>query len=39
MLNNLLLNPKEFEIDEINGDGEKGIIYCKRLIVSVHPRI
>ena len=30
MLNNLLLNPKEFEIDE--EDGGKGFIYCKRLI-------
>ena len=37
MLNNLLLNPKEFKIDEIGG--EKGIIYCKRLIEKGTPQL
>ena len=32
MLNNLLLNPKEFVIDEIDEiDGENNVIYCKSL--------
>ena len=37
MLNNLLLNPKEFKIDEIGG--EKRIIYCKRLIEKWTPQL
>lgn len=32
MLSNLLLNPKEFKIDEQNEDGWKGTRYCRRLI-------
>ena len=32
MTNNLLLNPKEFEIDELDEEIENGDIYCKRLI-------
>ncbi len=32
MPNNLLLNSKEFEIDEFAGDVEQGEVYCKKLI-------
>ena len=32
MLNNLLLNPKEFKIDELGEDEGKCASYCKRLI-------
>ena len=39
MLNDLLLNPKKFQIDDINGDGEKGVIYCKRLIEKWTPQL
>ena len=37
MQNNLLLNPKEFQIDEM--DGEKSAIYCKRLIEKWTPQL
>lgn len=36
MRNNLLLNPKEFKINE---DGEKGVISCKRLIENWTPQL
>lgn len=40
MLGNLLLNPKEFRIDENDEmDGEKGVIYCKRLIEKWTPQL
>lgn len=40
MLNNLLLNPEEFIIDENDEmDGEKGVIYCKRLIEKWNPQL
>ena len=39
MTNNLLLNPKEFKIDEIDADGWKGAIYCKRLIEKWTPEL
>ena len=40
MLNNLLLNPKEFVIDEIDEiDGENNVIYCKRLIENWTPQL
>ena len=43
MLNNLLLNPKEFVIDEIDEideiDGENNDIYCKRLIEKWTPQL
>ena len=32
MPDNLLLNPKEFEIEEMGEAGEMGVICCKRLI-------
>lgn len=37
MLNNLLLNSKDFKIDEIDEDGGNGAIYCKRLIEKWTP--
>lgn len=39
MTNDLLLNPKEFEIDEIDEDGRKNSIYCKRLIEKWTPQL
>ena len=40
MLNNLLLNLKEFVIDEIDEiDGENNDIYCKRLIENWTPQL
>lgn len=39
MPDNLLLNPKEFEIDEISESGEKGAIYCKKLIEKWTPQL
>lgn len=39
MLNNLLLNPEEFEIDETDEDGGKDAIYCKRLIEKWTPQL
>ena len=39
MLNNLLLNPNEFEIDEFAGDVEQGEIYCKKLIEKWTPQL
>ena len=39
MQNSLLLNPKEFIIDELGEDGGKGTIYCKRLIEKWTPQL
>ena len=39
MTNNLLLNPKEFEIDEIDEDGRKNSIYCRKLIEKWTPEL
>lgn len=39
MSNNLLLNPKEFKIDEMDEVDEKGAIYCKRLIEKWTPQL
>lgn len=39
MLNNLLLNPKEFEIDDLGEDEGKGVIYCKKLIEKWTPQL
>ena len=39
MANNLLLNPKEFEIDEFDEDQRKNSDYCKRLIEKWTPEL
>lgn len=39
MANNLLFNTAEFKIVEGDGDGEKGAIYCKKLIESWTPKL
>ncbi len=37
--NNLLLNPKEFKIDETAVSGKDGAVYCKRLIEKWTPEL
>lgn len=39
MKDNLLLNPKEFKIDETIVNGKRGSIYCKRLIEKWTPQL
>lgn len=39
MSDKLLLNPKEFEIDEMGEDGGKNAIYCKKLIEKWTPQL
>ena len=39
MQNNLLLNPKEFNIDDLGEDEGKGTIYCKKLIEKWTPQL
>lgn len=39
MPDNLLLNPNEFKIDELDEDGGKGAVYCKRLIEKWTPQL
>lgn len=39
MQSDLLLNPKEFEIDKLDEDGEKGVIYCEKLIEKWTPQL
>ena len=39
MPENLLLNPKEFKIVELDEDGGKGALSCKRLIENWTPQL